>query len=250
MKTFWHGAGLARARAGRSRSRRRRTRRRAPRRRRTPRARAGRPRRSAGASPRRRGRSGGATIWTLPSSTLIRRTAADSSPTDGVLEDRSGARRAALAAARGRPRSAIRRQDGSWREHRAQVGHGLQPIARRDVVRRPGRGRRPGATATGRVDEADREVDVRAEVHRVAVRCKGRLATRVLQSQAGFPSCSRRSATPRAWPSWMSLTHSQPGFADGPIRGSSGAWPSRRACTYARSSRSVRVPDQPLPTDP
>ena len=43
-----------------------------------------------------------------------------------------------------------------------------------------------------------------------------------------------------ACPSCISLTHSQPGLADGPIRGSSGTSPSRRACTYARSS-SIRA---------
>ena len=51
------------------------------------------------------------------------------------------------------------------------------------------------------------------------------------------PVASRSLLSARLWacPAWMSLTHSQPGLADGPIRGSSGSRPSRRACTYARS---------------
>jgi hypothetical protein len=48
---------------------------------------------------------------------------------------------------------------------------------------------------------------------------------------------SRSLLRARLWacPVCTSLTHSQPGLADGPMRGSLGAWPSRKAWTYARS---------------
>jgi hypothetical protein len=51
----------------------------------------------------------------------------------------------------------------------------------------------------------------------------------------GVPSRSLLRARRWACPLCTSLTHSQPGLADGPTRGSLGTWASRRACTYARS---------------
>ena len=60
----------------------------------------------------------------------------------------------------------------------------------------------------------------------------------------GVPSCSLLLASCWSCPACTSLTHSQPFLADGPIRGSLTTCLSRRACTYVRSGRSVRVPDQ------
>jgi hypothetical protein len=66
----------------------------------------------------------------------------------------------------------------------------------------------------------------------------------------GVSSRSFLSARRWACPLCTSLTHSQPGLADGPIRGSLGTWPSRKASTYDRSwsirARSSAAP----PTDP
>lgn len=54
--------------------------------------------------------------------------------------------------------------------------------------------------------------------------------------QVGPMLRARRSTCPAC----TSATHSQPGSADGPMRGSSGERPSRSARTYARS-RSIRA---------
>jgi hypothetical protein len=83
---------------------------------------------------------------------------------------------------------------------------------------------------------------------RCRLRWSGCLESRIwrgrLVSQAdlypGVPSRSLLRARRWACPLCTSLTHSQPGLADGPIRGSLGSWPSRKACTYARSS-SIRA---------
>jgi DNA-binding SARP family transcriptional activator len=51
----------------------------------------------------------------------------------------------------------------------------------------------------------------------------------------GVPSRSPLRARRRACPLCTSPTHSQPGLADGPTRGSPGTPASRKACRYARS---------------
>jgi hypothetical protein len=53
--------------------------------------------------------------------------------------------------------------------------------------------------------------------------------------QPRVPPRSFLSARRWACPLCTSLTHSQPGLADGPTRGSLGTCPSRMASTYARS---------------
>jgi hypothetical protein len=63
---------------------------------------------------------------------------------------------------------------------------------------------------------------------------RGRLVSQA-DLYPGVPSRSLLRARRWACPLCTSLTHSQPGLADGPTRGSLGPWPSRNASTYARS---------------
>ena len=57
---------------------------------------------------------------------------------------------------------------------------------------------------------------------------------------AGRPVIPHSSASRCTCHSYTAGSQSLPNVADGPMRGSSGAWPSRKACTYARSS-SIRA---------
>jgi hypothetical protein len=106
------------------------------------------------------------------------------------------------------------------------------------AARGPGRGSRrlpqawPSSSATtSTVDRALPSPVVRRLASRI---WQGRLVSQA-DLYPGVPSSSLLRARRWACPLCTSLTHSQPGLADGPIRGSLGSWASRKACTYARS---------------